>query len=368
MKGLKKCLKLLGLSLFAALSWVFISCSFTYNANAVTIDSLLATQASYTKNFDPTVLYYNRDSVGVPITSLLVQNPTGVWDFSQNFVFTNPYTDKTGKGFTQSVRFTLTSYGPYANENLTNLMANSKLGFENINVDSAYCSQSWQIISLSDSYVRIQLQSSCPNGTWATNQNFQNVLVSINFSPDSMFWCANDNADPNRQCPSAFSIQLSDIEYYFALDQSNTDSLLQQQVNQNQTIIDNQNETNDWLKDDTPPDVDSSSIGGASGWLPAGPVDSLLTLPMTFAQGIVDIFTGQHQCSPIVLPFDFINASITIPCLDSFFTLSGVNLIWNGVGTIIAAFVLYDTFKWLYKFVDDTLTLRENNSGLWGGL
>lgn len=139
-------------------------------------------------------------------------------------------------------------------------------------------------------------------------------------------------------------------------------------INQNNTIINQNQQTYDYLTDNTPPSADTSIIGGASGWLPQGPVDSLLTLPMTFAQGIVDIFTGQHQCSPIVLPFDFINSSITIPCLDSFFTLSGVNLIWNGVGTIIAAFVLYDTFKWLYKFVDDTLTLRENNSGLWGGL
>lgn len=154
-------------------------------------------------------------------------------------------------------------------------------------------------------------------------------------------------------------------------------SLLQTQINQNQTII-NQNDiminqqqqTYDWLTDNSAPSADTSALGQSAGWLPAGPVDSILTLPVTLAQGIVGVFTGTHTCTPIVLPFSLgpYNESLTIPCMDEYFRIAQISILWNAVGSIIAAFIVYDTLKWLYKFVDDTLTLRENNSGLWGGL
>lgn len=148
------------------------------------------------------------------------------------------------------------------------------------------------------------------------------------------------------------------------------DALLQTQINQNTTIINNQNEIKDWLTDDTAPNVDTSSLSGASGWLPAGPIDSVLTLPITLAQNVVNIFTGQNTCRPIVLPFEFLGAgtSLSIPCLSGYLADAGANIIWNTVGLVISAFMYYYTLRWLYKFVDDTLTLRENNSTMWGGL
>lgn len=141
-------------------------------------------------------------------------------------------------------------------------------------------------------------------------------------------------------------------------------------INQNQTIIDNQNEIKDFLTDDTPPSADTSTLGNSAGWLPAGPVDSILTLPISFAQGILGIFTGSHNCSPINLPLSLgpYSFNLAIPCMDSYFSLASINIVWNVVGIIISAFVIYKTLKWLYKFVDETLSFRENNSGMWGGL
>lgn len=91
-------------------------------------------------------------------------------------------------------------------------------------------------------------------------------------------------------------------------------------------------------------------------------------MPVVLAQGILGVFTGTHTCTPIVLPLNISGVNLTIPCLDEYFRMSGISLIWNGIGAIISGFIIYDTFKWLYKFVDDTLTFRENNSSMWGGL
>lgn len=169
-------------------------------------------------------------------------------------------------------------------------------------------------------------------------------------------------------------IQLYGVSYEY---QSSADPLIagqntiinqnQQIINQNQEMINSQNETNDWLKDSTPPSVDSSSLGNSVGWLPAGPVDSILTLPLQLLQGIVNVFTNTN-CSPLNVPVPYTNTNFTLPCVSTLMDDIGFTPIWALVGGVISAVIIWQTLKWLYKFVDDTLTFRENNSGLWGGL
>lgn len=127
-------------------------------------------------------------------------------------------------------------------------------------------------------------------------------------------------------------------------------------------------QTYDFLTDTTPPSADTSILNGSAGWLPPGPVDSILTLPVQLAQGILNVFTGSNTCAPINVPLGIIDYTLQIPCMSPYFDIAQVNIVWNVVGAIISAFLIYNTLKWLYKFVDDTLTLRENNSTMWGGL
>lgn len=139
-------------------------------------------------------------------------------------------------------------------------------------------------------------------------------------------------------------------------------------INQNNTIINQNQQTYDYLTDNTPPSADTSVLSGSAGWLPPGPVDSILNLPIQLVQGIVGVFTNTNTCTPIQLPLGIIDYTLEIPCMRPFFELAGVNIVWNTVGSIISAFLVYNTLKWLYKFVDDTLTFRENESTMWGGL
>lgn len=170
-------------------------------------------------------------------------------------------------------------------------------------------------------------------------------------------------------------IKFNYLGYGYDTDTSQTNqylSILNQQnetiISQNQEIINQMEATNDWLTDDTAPSADTSVLGNSAGWLPPGPLDSILNLPIQFIQGIIGVFTNSNTCSPIVLPIGIVDYDLQIPCMRPFFELASVNIVWNTVGTIISAILIFNTLKWLYKFVDDTLSFRENNSTMWGGL
>lgn len=151
-----------------------------------------------------------------------------------------------------------------------------------------------------------------------------------------------------------------------AQDQAHKDS--QQQLEESKKQTEAINETKDFITSNEAPEVDSSNLANASGWLPPGPVDSLLTLPVVFLQGIKNAFDSSDNCKPVSVPLPFVDKSISLPCMRPIFDQIGVTAIWEVIGGIVSAFVLFDTFKWLYKFVDDTLSFREENSTLWGGL
>lgn len=159
-----------------------------------------------------------------------------------------------------------------------------------------------------------------------------------------------------------YSSNINDLLLQTQINQNNTI------INQNQQIIDGQNATNAWLKDNTPPNVDSSGLAQSAGWLPAGPVDSILTIPITLLTGIVNVFTNPSACQAVQLPLPFVNTNIDLPCVGPILDQIGITPLWNIVGAIIGFFLIWNTYKWLYEFVDKTLTFRENNSSIWGGL
>lgn len=366
MKG-RLCIGLLTFCIISVLSLKVYSS----DTSAMTVSSGIYSTAIYTKNFESTDTRTSLGPVSTPFLSVPeIYNPTGFWDYTQALSFPNPYSNHVGTGFDSSLYFTITAGDvnfPLRNENLSKLFAEMKLGFENLQNTAPYCTSTWKINNYTANSIQFLLQSSCPVGSFPANTSFDEVEAFINFKPESMFWCADDN--PSKQCPNVISVAISNIDYYFGIitEATSTDTTI---INQNQTIINQNEQLYNFLSDNSPPDVDTSVLGDSAGWLPAGPVDSILTLPITLAQGIVDVFTGTHTCSPIVLPFKLgpYDESLTIPCMDEYFRLSEISILWNAVGTIISGVIIYNTLKWLYKFVDDTLTLRENNSGLWGGL
>lgn len=152
-------------------------------------------------------------------------------------------------------------------------------------------------------------------------------------------------------------------------EQQKTTDAVDKNTAQEKETTDAVKEQTDWLKDDTPPDVDvDTALVDPAGWLPAGPVDSILTIPIQFMQGIINVLTGSDNCQPINLPLPYVDDTLVLPCMRPILNQMGFLTIYEVVGGVVSMFIIWETLKWLYEFVDKTLSFREDNSGLWGGL
>lgn len=136
-------------------------------------------------------------------------------------------------------------------------------------------------------------------------------------------------------------------------------------------------ETNDKLNDiqgsltDSSP-TDLSGLGNSAGWLPAGPVDSILTLPLTMLNSLVTNLTD-NTCQTVYIELPFVNENIILPCVKSLYDKMGVTgTLFTSAGLIASAFILFNYLLNLYQWVDSTLTMRENTmpgyfDDNWGG-
>lgn len=125
-----------------------------------------------------------------------------------------------------------------------------------------------------------------------------------------------------------------------------------------------------WFSNDD--DADVSGLNNMVGWLPPGPVDSIINLPLSFFNALTNTLSG--TCQDVTLTLPFVNQTLTLPCFDSYMTryLTHFGTFWSLVGFIVSVFILYNYLLALYKWVDDTLTFRENNlpgyyGDNWGG-
>lgn len=118
------------------------------------------------------------------------------------------------------------------------------------------------------------------------------------------------------------------------------------------------NDINSSINDSSSPDLDG--LKNTAGWLPAGPIDSILNLPLTFLNSLTTNLS--KTCTPVELPLPFINDSLTLPCLNTIYSqIEGLSVWINSISVIASAFILFQYLMNLYKWVDDTLSFRENN-------
>lgn len=144
-----------------------------------------------------------------------------------------------------------------------------------------------------------------------------------------------------------------------------TNTYLQQQISEQQTTNEKLDAITSTLTDESSPDLDI--LGDTSTWLPPGPVDSIIMLPLNLINTIVSKF--ESACTPVQLPIPFLdNQFITLPCINTLYEqINGFSTLFNLIGVIGSVYLLYNYFVRFYKWVDDTLTLRENTWQDWGG-
>lgn len=120
-----------------------------------------------------------------------------------------------------------------------------------------------------------------------------------------------------------------------------------------------------WLTNND--DADVSSAGDVAGWLPPGPLDSLINLPLTMLTNINSSLN--KTCSPLEVNLPYINKSVEIPCLNTIFNqITGLNSFWSWVGLISSVLILYRYLIELYKYYDRLTTLQANFISDWGGV
>ena len=117
-------------------------------------------------------------------------------------------------------------------------------------------------------------------------------------------------------------------------------------------------------------DTSSPDLGGLSNsstWLPQGPVDSIIMLPLNFINTLVSKIGS--TCSPVNLPIPFVdNKYLTLPCISTIFAqIDNFSILYDLIGVIGSVYLLYNYLLKFYKWVDDTLSFRENNWQDWGG-
>ena len=140
--------------------------------------------------------------------------------------------------------------------------------------------------------------------------------------------------------------------------------------------LDEQNETSkgifgkikelfSWLTNDD--DADVSGAGNVAGWLPPGPVDSIITLPLTMLQNINTSLN--KTCSPLNVNLPYVNKSVEIPCLNTIFNqITGLNSFWTWVGLIASVMILFRYLVNLYNYFDKLTDLQAQYLSDWGGV
>lgn len=97
------------------------------------------------------------------------------------------------------------------------------------------------------------------------------------------------------------------------------------------------------------------------GYLPTGPLDTIVNLPLQFLQSIVNKLGT--TCEPLTLNLPFVNETLNLPCIWAYLSnyIPGLNTILTIVGIVADIYILYHYLIYTYKWADDLLTLRENN-------
>ena len=173
--------------------------------------------------------------------------------------------------------------------------------------------------------------------------------------------------------PQSYKVYQDFLNVYSSTHNPITDAEANETLkDMNDNIVDTNNKLDnidDTLTDDSSPDL--GALDNSAGWLPAGPVDSILNLPLSLLNNLSS--TLNKSCNSVILTLPYINKTITLPCITDLYDKMGVTgTIFSWAGIIAAAFILYKYLLNLYKWVDDTLTMRENNlpgyfDDNWGG-
>ena len=149
-----------------------------------------------------------------------------------------------------------------------------------------------------------------------------------------------------------------------AQEQIKTELKNTQQSIDKQTEQQNKNhkETMDYMKDES--DIDTSKVDNLVGYLPAGPLDSIINLPLSMLNAINTNLS--KTCVAPMFKVPFVNEDFTLPCISALYDKMGATTLLNTLGVIAASVMLYKYLVYLYNWIDSVLSLKGNKLKGWG--
>lgn len=214
---------------------------------------------------------------------------------------------------------------------------------------------------------RIQLQVGGYTDSGGDGLNASSYLTIKNLDSYNSFW-------------RFYSPQLSSVDVLTPLIESGIS------IGKQQEMIDEQKKTNQKLDDvnknqqDTNKKIDDvkgaitsednpnlEGLNNSAGWLPNGPLDSILNLPLSLLENLSTNLS--KTCQPVNLPLPYVDKTIELPCVSTIYSkIEGLDTWLNTIGIIASAFILFSYLVFIEKWADATLTLRENTQQDWGGI
>lgn len=98
--------------------------------------------------------------------------------------------------------------------------------------------------------------------------------------------------------------------------------------------------------------------------LPAGPIDSILTLPLLMLNTISTNLSG--TCTPINITLPYVNQTLQLKCVNEFYNNVGLGNFLSFVGLVVSVVMLVNYFVFLYNWLDHVFALGHLNMEIWG--
>lgn len=159
---------------------------------------------------------------------------------------------------------------------------------------------------------------------------------------------------------------ISNIEFYSDPNTQFLNNLMVQNqtiINQNEQMINAQNQTNNFLTDKTPPNVDTNKTPSV-GLLPAGPFDTILNLPLNILTVINSSLGG--NCQSIVLPLPFVNNKLQLPCFSETIYKGDFKVALDSLSVPIVAIMLFYYLKHIKLKFERAISMEASENDEWG--
>lgn len=143
-------------------------------------------------------------------------------------------------------------------------------------------------------------------------------------------------------------------------------------INQNETIINQGEQTNDKLNDindsltsDELPNTDD--LDNLVGFLPPGPVDSILNLPLSVLNSFLSSLNG--ECKSINIKLPFVKNNLKLPCMYEYLSkMTGFTILMDWISNVAGTILLIKYLVNLYNWIDNQTSLNDTNNSDWGGI